>query len=216
MADGKDVHTALDNPGVWQRPDCCWPCRMFFVFFERKSFLEWQWYLGHLPPEDYLKENETYSTPALGISIKLVFPSTRWRDSCNNYATVPRRIGLVDLKKKQEMQKVIFHILLLYVFVKKLAHPPYKWDLQAVLHWPRTERCQAFGTAGQNRDCECSLWSGGSSAPSYTEQTDCLVPWGHRNAFFSSSIDKFQVTFSRQCSERDRGQANTSLACQAL
>lgn len=38
MADGKDTHTALDNPGLWQRPDCSLTLQDIPCLFPKEKF----------------------------------------------------------------------------------------------------------------------------------------------------------------------------------
>lgn len=75
-----------------------WPCRIFLVFFPRKSFLQWSWHRDICPK--CLSKCADPSPPD-----KLFFSSTRLKGSYNNDVTIPKRIRFSDLKKKKKMQK---------------------------------------------------------------------------------------------------------------
>lgn len=130
MADGKDTHTALDNPGVWQRSDCSLTLQDIPCLFPKEKFSSVVRTSGTFVPNAY--QNEMYSIPV--FQSNCFFPSTRLKDSYNNDVTIPKRIRLADLKKKQKMQKAIFYILLLYEFVRRSVHPPDKCGLKSVSH----------------------------------------------------------------------------------
>lgn len=195
-----------------------WPCRMFRVFFPRKSFLQWWWYQGHLS-QMFIKMKCIDPSPPF----KLLFPSTRLKDSYNNDVTISKRIRLADLKKKQKMQKVIFYILLLYEFFRRSVHPPDQCGLKSVFHWPLTSRVWAFLHWSQRfwhcwakmellilslvQLLLCSYSHGAYRLP-------LALVW-FKYQIFSSNIELLTSVF-KQCSGREQRQAGASVVWQAL
>lgn len=100
MADGKDIHTALDNPGVWQRSDYSLTLQDIPCLLPKEKFSSVVMTLGHLSQMSIKMKCADPSPPD-----KLVFSSTRLKGSYNNDVTIPKRIRFSDLKKKKKMQK---------------------------------------------------------------------------------------------------------------
>lgn len=100
MADGKDIYTALDNPGVWQRSDYSLTLQDIPCLFPKEKFSSEVMISRHLS-QRLIKMKCTDPSPP----DKLFFPSTRLKDSYNNSVMIPKRIRFGDLKKKQKMQK---------------------------------------------------------------------------------------------------------------
>lgn len=136
MADGKDTHGALDNPGAWQKPDCSLtlleiPC----LFLKKEVFLSSGDIRATCPRRlSHSKGNTLHPSP---------YYQSNWYFHLSNHnifqiiATVPlsqvESVRIAGLKKPWEMQKVIFLIPLQYVFATRLQHSPYKCDLSILL-----------------------------------------------------------------------------------
>lgn len=214
MADGKDIHTALDNPGVWQRSDCSLTLQDIPCPFPKEKFSSVVMTSGTSVWSAY--QNEIYGSQS---SVKLFFPSARLKDSYNNNATIPKRIRLADLEKKQKMQKAIFHILLLCEFFRRSVHPPDQWGLKSLSQgfWAFfAVILEILALLGKMKLLIPSLAQLLLCSHSHgTYRLPLALVW-FKYQIFSSNIDKLLASVFQQCSGREHRQANASLVWQAL